>query len=690
MATKYIIQRGDTLSTIAKQTTGDIKRYLEIAALNKISNPDLIYEGQEIIIPDKFDKPLTFEQIPTKNKKQIIDNYSPNYNYLVEGDKIYYSRKGHNDYWVDISDNDVARKNLYNFLNDKYNFKGYEDNEKEILEQINAGTYNYLDRNKQPNKLQGIINKQNLQDVLGINSEKPSSLSIAAPIENFNNSKLEQKPKKEEKPSNLENIYNTLGDYTEKGINWITRQFNKVFGDNDKLSTLQPKIPNLLNSNYQLIPESYTGKDTVTYGRQYIVPESIDLNNITLGVRNRGDYTQLNTEGGIITSFNSFKPAKTYKGAKGTYMGVDANGKFKVGTIDKFNENDLVSRTFENELVSFVKDDKGNQIYKNDAVHGNKSRSVPVVNMIVDGKVKQGSLNILTDKDNKGDTYGNITGGRLIVKAGNEYRLISGSIDTLEKQINDIKKRHNVKTVSVYTLDNGSYNRGLRTKDKVLTPQDLRSYDNQNSGGGNFMYIKPSAFATDTVRTPNIRTVNDDSYKQGHPLTNTQEGIVLHHTGFTDDKNLSKVTELLTKKGGNSAHVIIGEDGRRRVLAESEKVTFHARESRFNNRNNVNDFMVGIEFQGDTNKKDLTDNQIESAIEYMLPIIRKNKISLENITTHQKVRELYNEYANASGNKPGKDKPDINYSNYVKIINALKQRVYYYKPNGKRRNLDGQ
>lgn len=75
---------------------------------------------------------FTLSEIPTKNKLQIIDNYSPKYNYIVEGDKIYYSIKGR-DYWVDISSNSTARKNLLEFLSKNYDFKGYEDGEKEYI-----------------------------------------------------------------------------------------------------------------------------------------------------------------------------------------------------------------------------------------------------------------------------------------------------------------------------------------------------------------------------------------------------------------------------------------------------------------------------------------------------------------------------------------------------------------------------
>jgi hypothetical protein len=37
---------------------------------------------------------FTFNNIPTKNKLIKIDNYSPTYDYIIEGDKVYYARKG--------------------------------------------------------------------------------------------------------------------------------------------------------------------------------------------------------------------------------------------------------------------------------------------------------------------------------------------------------------------------------------------------------------------------------------------------------------------------------------------------------------------------------------------------------------------------------------------------------------------
>ena len=89
--------------------------------------------------------------------------------------------------------------------------------------------------------------------------------------------------------------------------------------------------------------------------------------------------------------------------------------------------------------------------------------------------------------------------------------------------------------------------------------------------------------------------------------------------------------------------------------------------------------MLGIEFQGDTNKKDLTEQQIQSAVEYLKPIIKKYNISLENITTHEKVRSLYNDFAKKQKIKTAPNKPDINQKNYEKIVQELLKQVYYKK-----------
>ncbi len=47
----YTVQRGDTLSAIAKRFYGNAGEYRRIADANGIANPDRIHPGQELVIP---------------------------------------------------------------------------------------------------------------------------------------------------------------------------------------------------------------------------------------------------------------------------------------------------------------------------------------------------------------------------------------------------------------------------------------------------------------------------------------------------------------------------------------------------------------------------------------------------------------------------------------------------------------
>lgn len=51
-AATYVVQRGDTLSAIAKWVYGDASLYAKLAAANGISNPNMIRVGQVLSLPD--------------------------------------------------------------------------------------------------------------------------------------------------------------------------------------------------------------------------------------------------------------------------------------------------------------------------------------------------------------------------------------------------------------------------------------------------------------------------------------------------------------------------------------------------------------------------------------------------------------------------------------------------------------
>ena len=152
--------------------------------------------------------------------------------------------------------------------------------------------------------------------------------------------------------------------------------------------------------------------------------------------------------------------------------------------------------------------------------------------------------------------------------------------------------------------------------------------------------------------------------------TNDVIGVVLHHTAEpTVEKSLAILTSSTRKVG---THVVIDTDGTRYIMAEPEIAAYHAGLSILNGREGCNYCTVGIEFQGNTLVTPLTDDQIASGIEYLLPIIEKYNIPLENIVTHEMVRKAYKQ---KYPKKRCSGKVDITPKEYMRFMNALMEVV---------------
>lgn len=476
------------------------------------------------------------------------------------------------------------------------------------------------------------------------------------------NNKIKSITKKSDKFLKSINIEGP-GDVVKIADNYLQRQLIK----ND---------PNLLEPSSNIsIPKDYkpaiiVGSTIPENDRKIHQSQIVDLNQVKFGVRNRGEYIPIEGDG-VVTTFSPFQKASKYFSkrkdpANASYIGVDDDGNIKVGQRKDFEGKEFnITRTFENKIIDFNKEEDGKiKLVKADP-KASKTMFSPSIKVLDDnGKNIEGKLSLLVPKNKITNTFGSATGGRYIIKkqSGEQY-LISGSLDDLSKAFYEIKG--NDPYLNVYTLDNGSYSSGLQTRDKKITQEDLKNYDLQNTSGGNFAYIKPGNYSSNQnkykeyyTQTPNVRTEKDESYKKGHSLKNEQSAIILHHTGFTEP-DMKGVNSIFMTPGKESSHVVINFDGTRYRYANPDQVTFHAGESSHKGRGNVNDFGIGIEFQGDTNKKPLTDAQINSFVEYALPLIKAKKIKLSDITTHHKIA-------------PGR-KPDITDSEYERIIKRLKK-----------------
>lgn len=176
-----------------------------------------------------------------------------------------------------------------------------------------------------------------------------------------------------------------------------------------------------------------------------------------------------------------------------------------------------------------------------------------------------------------------------------------------------------------------------------------------------FLVLSSVCMARTKYKDVSFPTPNYDPKK-----TNLVEGVILHHTAEpTVERSLEVLTVSKRKVG---THVVIDTDGTRYRMCSPTTVTYHAGWSYLDGKEGCNNFTIGIEFQGNTLEKPLTTDQIESAIEYLLPIMMKYKIKLSNVVTHEMVRKAYKRRhpkAKCSG------KIDITQTEYKRFMKSL-------------------
>lgn len=168
-----------------------------------------------------------------------------------------------------------------------------------------------------------------------------------------------------------------------------------------------------------------------------------------------------------------------------------------------------------------------------------------------------------------------------------------------------------------------------------------------------------------TYREVSYPTPNFDPDK-----VNKVQGVILHHTAeATIERSLGVLT---SKKKNVGTHCVIDTDGTRYIMCKPTVVTYHAGFSVLNGKIGCNNFTIGIEFQGNTLEKPLTEDQIRSAIEYLLPIMKKYNIPVSNVVTHSMVRKAY---MRMFPNKRCSDKADITDKEYKRFMKQLRAAV---------------
>lgn len=676
-------------------------------------------------------------KLPVKNKVNIIDDYSKKYDFILEGGKTFYRVKGR-DNWVDVSDKEDTRQVLLEHINEKNYWRAYSNGEKQMFESRNFS--GVMPVQKPPVEQRprfdaavpaGIAPASQFRTSGVVHMkipERPDALVAGvAPTLSFMEPKVAHQvmPPETVKPSVLEVPTKTLSvDIPAKAIPAETPTKTIPIPDDqfDPMYTIK-KASEKANSLLQLASNyyerqqalkgktveqkavsksatstemtSYTG-DTIPYKagekQKYYLPQYLDLSENKFGIRNRGDWTEVkNTPGIVMTNFSTFTPAKDGKFKDDASMiAVDRDGNVKAGTFGEFKGQDVkISKTFSNDVEDFLMAKDGKILVKKPKDKQNSKYRYPVTKT-TSGQL--GSVNVFVDQRDE-NTFGAITGGRLIFSSpdGKRQALVSGSSTDIIQKFKDFKKDD--KFVRIYSLDNGTYSRGLMKRDKTLSSADLRAYDAQNTTGGTGLYIKEQAldrrgesgadkYKTLTFKMPNIRTDTSASFRAGHAIKNEATAIVLHHTAYENAQmNDLQIRQQYQTPNQNSSHIVIEENGTRQVFATPDQVTFHAGDSSLHGRGNVNDFSVGIEFQGNTLARPLTEAQVESAVEYIIPLLIEKKIKISDIVSHKMI-------------SPGR-KPDVTDEQWRRVRDAVitkmlsndetvkKYYAIHYQGNGK-------
>lgn len=86
-----------------------------------------------------------------------------------------------------------------------------------------------------------------------------------------------------------------------------------------------------------------------------------------------------------------------------------------------------------------------------------------------------------------------------------------------------------------------------------------------------------------------------------------------------------------------SYHAIVAKDGRRSVLADPDERTWHAGVSSWRGKRDLNSWAIGAAFEGDTNERQLGEDEMASMAEYLVPLMRQYGLTIDDVTDHRTV-----------------------------------------------------
>lgn len=109
-------------------------------------------------------------------------------------------------------------------------------------------------------------------------------------------------------------------------------------------------------------------------------------------------------------------------------------------------------------------------------------------------------------------------------------------------------------------------------------------------------------------------------------------GVLFHHSVMPFEETIAF---MLRPESKVSYHALIAPDGSRCTLVADEHIAWHAGASCFLGRSRCNDFLLGLAFAGDTYRTPLTDAQLASALEWLIPRWKAHRWTPDHFTDHR-------------------------------------------------------
>ncbi len=152
------------------------------------------------------------------------------------------------------------------------------------------------------------------------------------------------------------------------------------------------------------------------------------------------------------------------------------------------------------------------------------------------------------------------------------------------------------------------------------------------------------------------KLLNSPNVSKGRRIA--PKAIVLHHTSGS---YAGSVAWCMNPASKVSYHCIVAKDGRRSTLADPDERAWHAGKSAWRGRRDLNSWSIGAAFEGDTYQRQLNEDEMASMAEYLEPLMRRYRLTLDDVTDHRTV-------------SPGR-KDDLNPTEFARFKAYLAKRL---------------